>query len=123
MSNGTNLRNAIDYYHSLLDDENARASQFQLDNQQQRRGLFFGARPICTVLRPRFLTTVQYGYLRAAIHAVMPAFQKAYVDKTVEIPLYYRKQVELANPRLGNYLTNGSNVGSTWNGEDWYVKQ
>ena len=78
MDISTDLRAAIDFYHSLLDDESARASQFQLDNQQQRRGLYFGARPICTVLRPRFLTTVQYGYLRAAIHAVMPAFQKAY---------------------------------------------
>ncbi len=74
----TNLRDAIDRYHSLLDDETARASQFQLDQQQRRHGLFFGARPICTVLRPRFLTHEQYRFLRRAIHAVMPAFQKAY---------------------------------------------
>ncbi|MBI1802636.1 MAG: hypothetical protein HYR71_13505, partial [Chloroflexi bacterium] len=57
----TNLREAIDTYHSLLapdriGDETARASQFQLTQQQQRRGLFFGTRPLCTVLRPRFLT-------------------------------------------------------------------
>ena len=49
--------------------------------------------------------------------------QKIYVDKTVEVPLYYRKQVELANPRVGNYATNGSQVGSPWNGEDWFVSQ
>ena len=49
--------------------------------------------------------------------------QKIYVDKTVEVPLYYRKQVELANPRVGNYATNGSQVGSPWNGEDWFVGQ
>ncbi|MEP7200604.1 MAG: hypothetical protein ABI874_12360, partial [Chloroflexota bacterium] len=61
-----------------LDDETARASQFQLDQQQQRRGLFFGARPICTVLRPRFLTTDQYRFLQRAIAAVMPAFDRVY---------------------------------------------
>ena len=78
MSEQTNLREAVDYYHTLLDDDTARASQFQLDDQQKRRGLFFGSRPICTVLRPRFLTTAQYRSLRSAIRAIMPAFQKAY---------------------------------------------
>jgi peptide/nickel transport system substrate-binding protein len=57
------------------------------------------------------------------IKDAMAAFQKAYVDKTVEIPLYYRKNVELANPRVGNYFANGTQVGSTWNGEDWFVRQ
>ena len=52
----------------------------------------------------------------------MSEFQKLYVDKTIEIPLYYRKNVELANPRLGNYLNNGTQAGSTWNGEDWFAK-
>jgi len=57
------------------------------------------------------------------IKDAMASFQKIYVDKTVEIPLYYRKNVELANPRVGNYDANGTQVGSTWNGEDWYVQQ
>jgi peptide/nickel transport system substrate-binding protein len=55
----------------------------------------------------------------SVIRDAMATFQKAYVDQTVEVPLYYRKQVELANG-VGNYLTNGSQVGSTWNGEDWF---
>ena len=38
--------------------------------------------------------------------------RRLYVDKTVEIPLYYRKNVELANPRVGNYFANGTQVGS-----------
>jgi peptide/nickel transport system substrate-binding protein len=57
------------------------------------------------------------------IRDAMAAFQKAYVEQTVEIPLYYRKNVELANPRVGNYFANGTQVGSTWNGEDWFVRQ
>ena len=52
----------------------------------------------------------------------MATFQKVYVDKTVEIPLYYRKNVELAGPRLGNYFANGTQAGSTWNSEDWFAK-
>lgn len=57
------------------------------------------------------------------IKDAMATFQKVYVEKTVEIPLYYRKNVELAGPRIGNYFANGTQAGSTWNGEDWYAKQ
>ena len=63
---------------SLLDDEAAAESQAQLDDQQLRRGLYFGTRKICTVLRPRFLTTSQYRFLQGAIQSIMPAFDKAY---------------------------------------------
>jgi len=58
----------------------------------------------------------------ALIRDAMATFQKVYVEKTVEIPLYYRKNVELAGPRIGNYFANGTQVGSTWNGEDWFSK-
>ncbi len=56
------------------------------------------------------------------IKDAMATFQKVYVEQTVEIPLYYRKNVELAAPTAGNFFANGTQVGSTWNGEDWYAK-
>ncbi|HYO42071.1 MAG TPA: peptide ABC transporter substrate-binding protein [Candidatus Limnocylindrales bacterium] len=58
----------------------------------------------------------------AVIRDAMATFQKVYVEKTVEIPLYYRKNVELEGPRIGNFFANGTQVGSTWNGEDWFAK-
>lgn len=73
------LQNAIDTYHSLLTPAVARESYEQLQDQTKRRGLYFGARDIVTVLRPRFLLPAQYDFLRAAIRAVMPAFRKAYL--------------------------------------------
>lgn len=72
----TNLRETIDHYHSLLDPETARETHEHLTEQLQRRGLFFGNRPLSTVLRPRFIHPDQYRTLQVAIHAVMPAFQK-----------------------------------------------
>ncbi|HSS60403.1 MAG TPA: hypothetical protein VLK30_02980, partial [Candidatus Limnocylindrales bacterium] len=57
------------------------------------------------------------------IKDAMDTFQKVYVDKTIEVPLYYRKNVELAAPALGNYAANGTLAGSTWNGEDWFRNQ
>lgn len=72
------LREAIDFYHSLLDDEIGIQSQAQLTRQLHHRQLFFGERPLCTVLRPRFMTTGQYRLLHRAIRSVMPAFARAY---------------------------------------------
>jgi hypothetical protein len=74
----TDLAAAIEAYHALLDDETGQASQAQLDDQMHRRGLYFGERALCTVLRPRFLSNDQYLYLQHAIRTVMPAFDRAY---------------------------------------------
>ena len=74
----TNLRETIDHYHSLLDPETARETHEQLTEQLLQRGLFFGERPLSTVLRPRFIHPDQYRALQSAIHTVMPAFQKIY---------------------------------------------
>ena len=57
-----------------------------------------------------------------AIKHALADFQKVYVEKTVEVPLYYRKQVELFSPKLGNFFANGTQAGMTWNAADWYVK-
>lgn len=72
------LQRAIDHWHELLDDDLAGESQAQLDRQLERRGLFFGQRPLCSVLRPRFLTAAQYSFLQQRTHVLMGAFDKAY---------------------------------------------
>jgi hypothetical protein len=72
------LQAAIEHYHALLTDELAQETQAQLDAQLTKRGLFFGKRPLCTVLRPRFLTGAQYSFLQRACAPLMTAFDKAY---------------------------------------------
>jgi len=72
------LTEAINSYHDLLTDDLAGESQFQLENQQRLRGLFFGQRPLCNVLRPRFLTQGQYHFLQKRVHLLMHAFDKIY---------------------------------------------
>jgi peptide/nickel transport system substrate-binding protein len=56
------------------------------------------------------------------IRTAMAEFQRIYVEKTVEVPLYYRKLVELVGPKLGNFTANPTQAGPTWNAVDWYVK-
>jgi hypothetical protein len=72
------LRDAIDEYHELLDVDLAGESQWRLDDQLRRRGLFFGDRALCTVLRPRFLSAAQYRFLQRRGAAVLGAFHTAY---------------------------------------------
>ncbi len=55
------------------------------------------------------------------IKAAMAEFQKLYLDDTVEIPLYDRKQVDLHGPRLGNFTGNPTQAGPTWNAVDWFM--
>jgi peptide/nickel transport system substrate-binding protein len=68
------------------------------------------------------LDTVQGSVDFKVIKDAMAEFQKIYVEKTVEIPLYYRKQVDLAGTKLGNFFSNPTQAGPTWNAVDWYVK-
>jgi ABC-type transport system substrate-binding protein len=56
------------------------------------------------------------------IKGAMKDFQTIYVQKTVEVPLYYRKNVELHGPTLGNFFANPTQAGPTWNAVDWFQK-
>jgi len=78
MSPATSLSDAVQTYHDLLTDDVAAESMAQLEDQIQRRGLFFGERPLCTVLRPRFLTIEQYAFIREHSRTVLRAFDKAF---------------------------------------------
>ncbi|HMQ31430.1 MAG TPA: hypothetical protein PKD53_11930, partial [Chloroflexaceae bacterium] len=58
------LAEAIDHYHALLTPELARASWATLSEEMRARRLYFGERPLATVLRPRLITEGQYWLLQ-----------------------------------------------------------
>lgn len=74
----TGLGDAIETYHGLLSDQLAADSWAQLNEQQQRRGLRFGERPLCTVLRPRFMSPEQYRFLQRRVAIVLGALAKVH---------------------------------------------
>jgi peptide/nickel transport system substrate-binding protein len=57
------------------------------------------------------------------ILGAMADLQQIYAEKTVEIPLYYRKQVDLHAQRLANFFANPTQAGPTWNVADWFVTE
>lgn len=87
------LQEAIRTYHDMLNNRLAKVSQEHLDEQQARRGLNFGTRPLCTVLRPRFMTTEQYCFLQQRVRLLMGAFDKAYRLAIMDKP--FRAQFDL----------------------------
>lgn len=70
------LHQTIDAYHALLTDEIAQETQAHLDEQLTRRGLFFGERPLMSVLRPRFIASEQYRFLQQRVTVLLRAFEK-----------------------------------------------
>ncbi len=70
------LEEAIAHYHELLDPETARATHQRLTEEQHARNLFFGDRPLVTVLRPRFISAPQYEQLRTACGLVVGAARR-----------------------------------------------
>jgi len=62
--------------------------------------------------------TVDFGVVKSA----MADFQKLFLDNTVEVPLYFRKEVYLVNPKLGNFTGNPTSTGPLWNAQHWFVQ-
>jgi hypothetical protein len=81
------LQRAIDHYHELLTDDVAQDSWEQMEAQLRGRGLFFGDRPLCSVLRPRFFTPEQYRFLRDRCRPLLSAFRKLY-ERAITDPAF-----------------------------------
>ena len=71
------MTSAIERYHDLLTPEVAADSHEWLHRQLDERGLEFGGRMLCSVLRPRFLSLDEYRLLSERCALVLSALEKA----------------------------------------------
>jgi len=72
------MRELIDRYHELLTPEIAEETHAHIEAALTRRGLIFGGRALCTVLRPRLSTPREIASLQSRIRPLMRAFKRAY---------------------------------------------
>lgn len=84
---------AIDFYHALLETDLGAESQAQLEQQLRARGLFFGERPLCSVLRPRFLSAEQYRFLHRQVTVLLGALARTY--RAAQADPMFRRQFGL----------------------------
>jgi uncharacterized circularly permuted ATP-grasp superfamily protein len=86
------IGDAIDFYHSLLTDQTALDAQAWLNDHLKAQRLYFGARPICTVLRPYFYLPHQWDFMVSRTATLLNAFRKAHAacmaDPTLRAQLY-----------------------------------
>ena len=68
---------AIEAWHQSATSAIGVESGEWLNAELARRGLMFGNRPLCTVIRPRFLSRPQYGLMRERITILLRAFNTA----------------------------------------------
>ena len=69
---------AIARYHDGLTAELAEESEQWLSARLADRQMMFGTRPLCTVIRPRFLTRGAYQQIQRAGAAIGRAFTRAH---------------------------------------------
>lgn len=73
------IEEAVQHYHELLQDEQLAAdTAAQLAEMQKARNLYFGSRPLCTVLRPFFYAAEQWNYLKRETEILLGAFARAH---------------------------------------------
>jgi uncharacterized circularly permuted ATP-grasp superfamily protein len=73
---GTTASAITRYHDTLAEGSLAEESADALDQQMRDGGLFFGDRPLCSVLRPRFLTMAEYRHVAGECAAIGEAFEK-----------------------------------------------
>jgi hypothetical protein len=68
---------AVGAWHDAVSGPLGVESGEWLNDQLARRGLMFGARPLCTVLRPRFLRATEYRMMAEGVGVLLGAFATA----------------------------------------------
>ncbi len=77
MTSGINQPDPIAVWHDALDESLALESAAWLTERQLERGIAFGDRPLCTVLRPRLMRQAEYDTLRGVCAELLGAFRTA----------------------------------------------
>ena len=96
---GATAADAVAAYHELLagteGEQLAADTHGALEEQLARRGLMFGERALCTVLRPRLYAPAQFRLLGTRVTPLMRAFGQAYQAAIADPAL--RAQFRLAD--------------------------
>jgi glutathionylspermidine synthase len=72
------IKDAIQFYHDLLTDDVAIAMDAFMREKQRERGLYFGDRPLCVVLRPHFYELDDWLFLKGRMEILLTAFRRAH---------------------------------------------
>lgn len=73
------LSDAIRHYHEILEQDGvAEATDADMRRKLRERGLYFGDRPLCVVLRPYFYAEDDWAFIKSALDTLLTAFMKVH---------------------------------------------
>lgn len=73
------LGDAIRYYHEMLHEDGvAEEADTDMRRKLRERGLYFGDRPLCVVLRPYFYGAGDWDYMKTALDMLLSAFDRVH---------------------------------------------
>lgn len=72
------IKDVIDHYHSLLNDQLAADAVGIMNVMLRERKCYFGDRPLCSVLRPHFFEPEHWAYLKYETEILLTAFRRAH---------------------------------------------
>ncbi|NWG17626.1 MAG: hypothetical protein HXY41_13450 [Chloroflexi bacterium] len=96
------LQEAIDTYHDTLTEQLALETSHALFSRLRPLSLYFGDRPICTVLRPHFYFLEQWQYLQRETEILLGAFAAAHQACAADAGLRARLDLEPYEEQLFN---------------------
>jgi uncharacterized circularly permuted ATP-grasp superfamily protein len=85
---------AVAAWHDALTPAVAADSAGRLEEELRTRGLVFGDRPLCTVLRPRFMTPAQWDLLTRQGRLLLRALDQAWAAAMVDPEVFARFRPE-----------------------------
>lgn len=85
---------AIQAWHDGLDGSVAAESAGFLEARLREQGLVFGDRPLCNVLRPRFLSPAQYQFLRRQGRLLLRAWDAAWAAAMADPAVFAQFRLE-----------------------------
>lgn len=95
-------QDAIARYHDLLTDQLAADTSADLYKRLKPRSLYFGDRPISTVIRPHFYLLKQWNYLKQETELLLSAFAKAHEACLIDSNLRAQLDLEQYEEELFN---------------------
>jgi uncharacterized circularly permuted ATP-grasp superfamily protein len=73
------LREAIQDYHEMLHEDGvAEETDAIMRKRLREKGLYFGERPVCVVLRPYFYSEADWQFMKTALDTLLSAFNKVH---------------------------------------------
>jgi uncharacterized circularly permuted ATP-grasp superfamily protein len=72
------LNDLVQRYHDYLTDEFAEEADTLMQSRLKERGLYFGDRPLCNVLRPYFYAENDWLYMKSRLERLLSAFARSH---------------------------------------------